>query len=220
LTLSSELWAATPQHIYKLSSQYFLTKHFPEANQAIQPLLRSTDRKWQQKAWGLYLIILDNGLKFTPEEGRKVWGRQGWEREVLRIKQARIWDELLDAVHGVKSAIDAEVIMAMYFPSPDLEADYFIRIQISLHHGDTKIAQLKVEEWLAAVPPPYPYQSSAVIDGLVNDESNGVKQKDYYGKVLELYCLALLPRNEEWDFANTFIEMNEYLSDARKKVSI
>ena len=118
-------------------------------------------------------------MKFTPEEGRKVWGRQGWEIEVSRIKQARIWDELLDAVHGVKSAIDAEVIMAMYSPSHDVEVDYFIRIQISLHHGDTKVAQLKVEEWLAAVPPPYPYQYSDGIDGFVNGESNGVKQKDY-----------------------------------------
>src|SRR5271169_1537732 len=97
-------------------------------------------------------------------------------------------------------------------PVTEVEVDNFLRIQISLHHGDTKIAQLKVEEWLAAVPPPYPYQSSADINGLVNGESNGVKQKDYYGMVLELYCLALLPRNEEWEFANTFIEMNEYLS--------
>jgi hypothetical protein len=114
LTLSSDLSAATPQHIYKLSSQYFLTKHFPEASQAIQPLLRSTDGKWQQKAWGLYLIIIDNGLKFSQEEGRKAWGRQAWENEVTRVKQSKIWDELLDAVNGVKAAIDAEVIMAMY----------------------------------------------------------------------------------------------------------
>src|SRR5208282_258274 len=93
------------------------------------------------------------------------------------------------------------------------------RIQLSLHHGDTKIAQLKVEEWLAAVPPPFPYQSTIIdINSPTNGESNGVKQRDYYGQVLELYCLVLLPRNEEWEFANTFIEMNEYLSDARKKV--
>lgn len=90
-----------------------------------------------------------------------------------------------------------------------------VRIQISLHHGDTKVAQLKVEEWLAAVPPPYPYQSTTEISEL----TNGVKQRNYYSKVLELYCLSLLPRNEEWEFANTFIDMNEYLSDARKKVN-
>lgn len=91
---------------------------------------------------------------------------------------------------------------------------------MSLHHGDTKIAQLRVEEWLAAVPPPFPYQSTIIDNNsLTNGESNGVKHRDYYGKVLELYCLALLPRNEEWEFANTFIEMNEYLSDYRKKVN-
>jgi len=85
-----------------------------------------------------------------------------------------------------------------------------------LHHGDTKVAQLKVEEWLAAVPPPYPYESVGDINGVTNGTS---KSKNFYGKVVELYCLVLLPRNEEWDFAVTFIEMNEYLSDSKKKVN-
>lgn len=114
MTLSSDLSVATPQHLYKRSSQYFLTKRFPEAGEAIRPLLNSLDRKWQQKAWGLYLIILDNGLKLSNEEGRKAWGRQGWEREISRVKESKIWDELLDSVQGIKSSIDAEVIVAMY----------------------------------------------------------------------------------------------------------
>lgn len=95
-----------------------------------------------------------------------------------------------------------------------------VRIQLSLHHGDTKIAQLRIEEWLAAVPPPFPCQSTVVdMNGLTNGESNGVRHKDYYGKVLEFYCLILLPRNEEWEFANTFLEMNDYLSESRKNVN-
>jgi len=114
LTLSSDLSAASPQHLYKLSSQYFLTKHFAQASQAIRPLLRSPERQWQQKAWGLYLAILDNGLKFTDEEGRKKWGRQLWEQEVSRVKGSKLWDELLDCVQGAKTLIDPEVVMAMY----------------------------------------------------------------------------------------------------------
>ena len=81
------------------------------------------------------------------------------------------------------------------------------------------IAQLKVEEWLAAVPPPYPIRSTFNIESLTNGETNGnIPGKDFYGKVLELYILSLLPRNEEWEFANTFIGMNEYLSDSKKRV--
>jgi hypothetical protein len=113
MTLSSDLSAQSPQHLYKLSSQYFLTKHFPEASQAIQPLLRAQDRKCQQKAWGLYIVILDNALKMSSEQGKKMWGRQAWEREVARVKESKLWDELLDAVSGVKSAIVPEIIMAM-----------------------------------------------------------------------------------------------------------
>ena len=114
MTLSSDFSVASPQHLYKCSSQYFLTKRFPEASQAIRPLLASSDRRWQQKGWGLYLIILDNGLKLSNEDGRKVWGRQAWEREVSQVKESKIWDELLDSVQGVKSSIGAEVMMAMY----------------------------------------------------------------------------------------------------------
>ena len=113
LTLSSDLSAQSPQHLYKLSSQYFLTKHFPEATQAIQPLLRSPERKCQQKAWGLYIVVLDNALKMSNDEGNRMWGRQAWEREKSRVKESRLWDELLEAVNGVKTAINPEVMMAM-----------------------------------------------------------------------------------------------------------
>src|SRR5947207_801113 len=90
MTLSSDFSVASPQHLYKRSSQYFLTKRFPEASQAVRPLLASSDRRWQQKGWGLYLIILDNGLKLSNEDGRKVWGRQAWEREVSQVKESKI----------------------------------------------------------------------------------------------------------------------------------
>jgi hypothetical protein len=109
-----------------------------------------------------------------------------------------------------------------------------VRIQVSLHHGDTKVAQLRVEEWLAAVDPPVDNTSingdstsivngdSNVVSGLDNGSLNGdsivPKQKEFYGKVVELYCLFLLPRNQEWEFANTFINMNDYLSSSKKKV--
>lgn len=85
-----------------------------------------------------------------------------------------------------------------------------------MHHGDTRVAQSMVEEWLAAVPTPFPPQP-VVDNGVANGDNNG-KQRDYYGNVLELYCLALLSRNEEWEFANTFIETNEYLIDSKKRV--
>ena len=90
-----------------------------------------------------------------------------------------------------------------------------------MHHGNSKVAQLRVEEWLAAVPPPFLYPMTTDVNELANGNNNGnAKRKDCYGKVIELYCLALLPRNEEWEFANTFIDTNEYLSKSKKKVCL
>jgi len=43
-----------------------------------------------------------------------MWGQQAWEREVSRVRESKLWDELLDAVNGVKAAINPEVMMAMY----------------------------------------------------------------------------------------------------------
>jgi hypothetical protein len=102
---------------------------------------------------------------------------------------------------------------------PSITSNVEGRIQISLHRGDTKVAQLRVEEWLAAVPPPYPFPSENV-SRLINGHENGHRRtKDHYSTVLELYILSLLPRNGEWEFAREFIATNENLSDVKKRVS-
>jgi hypothetical protein len=113
LSLSSDLSNASPQHVYRRASQYFLTKHFPEASAAVQPLLRSADRKWQQKAWALYLVVLDNGLKLSDEDGRKLWGRQAWENQSSVVKGSKLWDDLLDSVGDSIGDLDPDIIMAM-----------------------------------------------------------------------------------------------------------
>ena len=75
-----------------------------------------------------------------------------------------------------------------------------------------------MEEWLAAVPPPYPFASEGV-SRLINGHENGHgKTNDHYSTILELYVLSLLPRNGEWEFAQEFIATNEYLSDVKKRV--
>ena len=61
----------------------------------------------------MYIVILDNALKMSSEEGKKMWGRQAWERERARVKESKLWDELLEAVSGSKAVISPEVIMAM-----------------------------------------------------------------------------------------------------------
>jgi len=116
--LSSDLSNASPHTVYKRSSEYFLTKHFPEAAAAIAPLLKSQERKWQQRAWGLYIVTLDHGLKLSDQQGKRIWGQEVWEGHVMRVREGRIWDELLRAVDGDRSEIETDVLIAMYIAPP------------------------------------------------------------------------------------------------------
>ena len=59
-------------------------------------------------------MILDNALKLSNDVGICTFGRQAWEREVARVRESKLWEELLEAVNGAKASISAEVIMAMY----------------------------------------------------------------------------------------------------------
>jgi len=78
---------------------------------------------------------------------------------------------------------------------------------------------MKVEEWLAAVNPPDELENLHLDNGATNgDTKEQSKKKDVYGKVLELYCLFLLSRNEEWEYAKSFISGNFYLSENKKRV--
>lgn len=63
-----------------------------------------------------------------------------------------------------------------------------------------------IEDWLARRE--YP-------DSLTrSDSDNG----DGYEKVLELYCLQVLPKLEQWDYANEFLEYESELVHETREV--
>jgi hypothetical protein len=64
-----------------------------------------------------------------------------------------------------------------------------------------------VEDWLARREPRY----------LSNGYSDAEPDGDEYEKVLELYCLHILPRLEQWDYAKEFLQYEgELLVDRRE----
>ena len=66
------------------------------------------------------------------------------------------------------------------------------------------------------------FETSSVLSGDYNPKAshtNGTNTpRDLHSrlKIVELYTLHVLPRNEEWGYAREFIQMNELLDDERK----
>ena len=66
------------------------------------------------------------------------------------------------------------------------------------------------------------FETSSVLSGDYNPKAshtNGTNTpRDLHSrlKIVELYTLHVLPRNEEWEYAREFIQMNELLDDERK----
>ena len=45
------------------------------------------------------------------------------------------------------------------------------------------------------------------------------EEREGYAKVLELYCLHILPRLEDWDYAEDFLQYERELAPDTRKVS-
>jgi hypothetical protein len=91
-------------------------------------------------------------------------------------------------------------------PNPAfLPSQVFITlIYSSLKLGCPDVGRVMIEDWLARRE----YPDSLTL----SDGDDG----DAYEKVLEIYCLQILPKLEQWDYANEFLEYeSELIQDAR-----
>lgn len=70
--------------------------------------------------------------------------------------------------------------------------------------GCTAVARAMIEDWLARRPQ---YAEA------------GKEEREGYAKVLELYCLHVLPRLEDWDYAEDFLQYERELAPDARKVS-
>lgn len=89
-----------------------------------------------------------------------------------------------------------------WLPSPVLVT----LVLASLKTDCAVVGRWMVEEWLAR-------------RGSVHLVPTGPAEKDGYEKVLEVYCLNVLPVLEEWDYAVEFLEYEGELAPERKQVS-
>ena len=93
------------------------------------------------------------------------------------------------------------------------------------HSPSQRLNQQKLETYLSASANPTfdissHMSSSSYLQRRPSQQNNGTntpRDLNTRLKLLELYTLHVLPRNEEWDYAREFISMSEVLDDERKE---
>lgn len=115
--------------------------------------------------------------------------------------------------------------------SPDLVSDCVLMLHratlLLTHAPSQRLNQQKLETYLSATSNPALDVSSHMSSPAYLDKRPG-HRRQHTGtdtprdlekriKLLELYTLHVLPRNDEWDYARDFISMSEVLDQERKE---
>ncbi|GKU02737.1 peroxin 26 [Fusarium langsethiae] len=239
LTTSISSLAASPstRHPSQISKSYrqastlFLTRRLPEALTTLLPLITPPDhvddgepapvarasRTTRIKVWSLYLTILNGIVELEPEEGKDAFGNQEWRALCTKVRDGEIWDEVVaNGYHGVEGDVDSDVVINL-------------ATILLAHARDQKLNQHKLEAYLAASNTPNLdvagrlAESASPITNRYRSPAKGAsgantpRDLNARVKILELYTLHVLLRNNEWDYAREFISVSSVLDEERRE---
>ena len=88
-----------------------------------------------------------------------------------------------------------------FLPSPVLTTLVYSSLKIDA----PDVGRVIIEDWLARREPNYSLESQ---------RSEG----DGYAKVLDLYCLQVLPKLDQWDYAREFLDYESELPAQHREV--
>ncbi|ESZ92143.1 hypothetical protein SBOR_7474 [Sclerotinia borealis F-4128] len=224
--------------IYRQASTLFLTRRLPESLSTILPVITpssSSDsennnpddstnpvtsiskasRTTRIKVWSLYLTILNAVLELDPAEGKQAFGTSQFRALVAKVRDGEVWEEVVkNGYHGIEGDVDSDVVINL--------------ATLLLAHARTqKINQTRLETYLATSDTPSLSMSQSPTPTASNPFP-GSKRRSQPGtdtprdlnarvKILELYTLHVLLRNNEWDYAREFITISEVLDDERRE---
>ncbi|KAI0870266.1 hypothetical protein GGS24DRAFT_475961 [Hypoxylon argillaceum] len=223
---------------YRQASQLFLTRRLPEALSTLLPLITpSTEgsdsngltepapvvrssRATRIKVWSLYLTILNAILELDSEEGKEAFGTQEWRTLCQKVRNGDVWEEVVQfGYHGIEGDVDSDVVINL--------------ATLLLSHAQTQVVnQKRLENFLAASNTPnldISRQLEAARSHRPSSRSGRSTSKGAGGgadtprdlnarvKILELYTLHVLLRNNEWDYAREFISLSSVLDEERRE---
>ncbi|KAL4998576.1 hypothetical protein BDV10DRAFT_71255 [Aspergillus recurvatus] len=217
---------------YKKASQLFLTRRLQEALVSLEPVItaKSNDddqevngaslppiatvpATWRIKIWNLYITLLSAIIDLGPEEGKKTVGQKEWKDISTQVRDGGIWERVVQiGYQGREGSIDAEVI-------------YNLGTLLLNHSPSQTVNQQRLETYLSSYGQP-----DLDIEEHLNSPTNSQRHRIRNGgtdtpkdlaarvRLIELFTLHVLPRNEEWDYAREFINLSEVLDEERKEV--
>ncbi|EXF78011.1 peroxin 26 [Colletotrichum fioriniae PJ7] len=221
---------------YRQASTLFLTRRLPEALSTILPLITPpsgqsdngagepapvarASRSTRIKVWSLYLTTLNAIVELEPDEGKDAFGSQEWRALCTKVREGDVWEEVVrNGYHGVESDVDSDVVINL--------------ATLLLAHARTQeLNQRKLESYLAAAtspnldfskrfsdsPSPSPRLNRHRSPAKATSGADTPRDLNARVKILELYTLHVLIRNNEWDYAREFISVSSVLDDERRE---
>ncbi|KAG6184515.1 hypothetical protein E4U36_001910 [Claviceps purpurea] len=215
---------------YRQASTLFLTRRLPEALTTLTPLIlppgspddgepapvASASRTTRIKVWSLYLTILNAIVETGPEEGKEAFGNQEWRALCAKVRDGQVWEEVIhNGYHDVEGDVDADVVINL-------------TTLLLAHARDQVLNQRRLETYLATTTTPS-FDLASKSNGSPAPGSryrspapgtsgaNTPRDLNARVKILELYTLHVLLRNDEWDYAREFISASSILDEERRE---
>ena len=229
---------------YKAASTLYLTRRLPEALQSIEPLITAApslpseseeevaqsntlppiahaSRSLRVKVWNFYLTLLNAIIELGPEDGKNEFGGTVWKGIVSKVRDGSIWEEVVQAGYGgSEGAVDVDVVANLStLLLAQAQTQDLNRRRLETYLSFSGSAELMLEARLNGFD-----AAAAQGPGMLGMQrrpshasgTNTPRDLNSRAKVLELYTLHVLPRNEEWDTAREFIRMSNELDEERK----
>lgn len=213
---------------YKQATQLYLTKRFREALEILEPIVTpqpaspspqshnvavearsapvtQSNKGTRTKVWVFYLSLLNAIIELGPEEGRSALGSAKWRQVLAKAQEGSVWEDVVQHGYGGNEG--------------DVDPDVVLNLATLLltHMPDQKYNQQRLEAYLSASADAA--QLAFMQEGIATPMSTGTsspKELTVRLKILEIYTLHVLPANEEWEYAQSFIEMNDVLDDEHR----
>ncbi|CAI7577898.1 unnamed protein product [Penicillium viridicatum] len=237
-SLSHAASSASPTKLcsktYKKASQLYLTRRLPEALTNLQPIITPSTSEdqhtngenstpvapiataagtWRIKVWNLYITLLSAIVDLGAEEGKKQFGQKEWKAIASQVREGAIWETVVEVGYqGHEGSVDAEVV-------------YNLATLLLTHSSSQSLNQQRLETYLSSYGQPNLDLTDRLHDASDDYEQRPMRTtsgadtpKDLTArvKIIELFTLHVLPRNDEWEYSTEFINLSEVLDEERK----